>query len=317
MNRRVDMKEVIGMNSRPLTMTVTSGKGGVGKSIIALSLAVEYASKGIRTLLVDADLGLGNLHLLTDQSPVFTFEDVLTGSCELHGAVLQLSDSLNLLPARSGFADVEWEFNLSASQVRSQLKWLRQNYDLLVFDSGAGISSKVITVAKLTDLALIVTTPEIAAVADSYAVAKYLLRTDPASTIGFVVNRAESEQEGKRTGKNLQLMIRKFLGYDLADVAHIREHHELNAISLSRKVLGSGFGDDEWGLQVKTVCRILPRCLPDDLSLREKTNWGTADILSRLNFLKGIDDTSNVASEAGDISGQAEYEALIPRKDSL
>jgi MinD-like ATPase involved in chromosome partitioning or flagellar assembly len=82
MKQSYDMKTRLEALSRPLTIAVTSGKGGVGKSVISLSLALRYASDGIRTLLVDADLGLGNQHILTDQSPVFTFEDVLSGTCK-------------------------------------------------------------------------------------------------------------------------------------------------------------------------------------------------------------------------------------------
>ena len=315
--RTNDMKSRLTELSRPLSITVTSGKGGVGKSIVALSIAAEYASNGIRTLLIDADLGLGNQHLLLDQSPIFTFEDVLTAACRLDEAVLGITDNLSLLPARSGFADAEFSVDLSTIEIRSQLAWLKENFDLLIFDSGAGISSKVTTLGKLTDIVLIVTTPEIAAVADSYAVAKFQINTDPASRMGLVVNRVEDDREGKQTAVSLRLMIRKFLGCELPDAIVVPECRELKAIVLSHSILTPGSEDSGWSSAIGAVCRMLTDCLPKNLNLWAKGHWGTCEPFSLLNIGKENDDTLHTARNVIDDSAMAEHELATPRKDSL
>lgn len=317
MRQSSDMKSRLAELSRPLSITVTSGKGGVGKSIIALSVAAEYASSGIRTLLIDADLGLGNQHLLLDQSPIFTFEDVLEAACKLDEAVLSITDNLSLLPARSGFADTEFSVDLSTIEIRSQLGWLKENFDLLIFDSGAGISSKVTTLCKLTDIVLIVTTPEIAAVADSYAVAKFQVNTDPASRIGLVVNRVEDDREGKQTAGSLGLMIRKFLGCELPDAIVVPECRELRAIVLSRSILTPGNEDSGWSSAMGAVCRMLTDCLPENLSQWTKGHWGMGDPLSLLNIGKENDDTLDTARNVIGDSATTEQELLTSRKDSL
>jgi flagellar biosynthesis protein FlhG len=187
----------------------------------------------------------------------------------------------------------------------------------MIFDSGTGISSKVTTLNKLTDIVLIVTTPEIAAVADSYAVAKFQINTDPASRIGLVVNRVGDDREGKQTAVSLRLMIRKFLGCELPDAAVVPECRELRAIVLSRSILTPGNEDSGWTSAMGAVCRMLTDCLPENLNLWAKGHWGMSESLSLLNIGKENDDTLHTAPNIVEDSATAEHELLTSRKDSL
>jgi len=317
MTQTTDLKKRLAALSRPLTLTVTSGKGGVGKSVISLSLAVKHASDGIRTLLIDADLGLGNQHILTGQMPVFTIEDVLAATCSLEESILSISENFSLLPAGSGFSDADWRYAHSVEDSRTMLEWLKANFDLIIVDSGAGISSKVTTVARLSDIVLLVTTPDIAAVADSYAVAKYLLTADPSARLGFTVNRADTDQEGKRTSENLRLMMEKFLKHKIPATSHICEHRGLRSIVLNHSILTAGFGDSQWSDSIEVTGRMLTACIPPDLSLWTKAHWGARDPLSALNLKSVNDDIINIASEPTVNSVRTEGSLLTSRKDSL
>jgi len=317
MMQSVGMKSRLEALSRPLTIAVTSGKGGVGKSVISLSLALRYASDGIRTLLIDADLGLGNQHILTDQTPVFTFEDVLSGTCKPDEAILTVAENLSLLPASNGFGDNHWSLDMNVSGMKAGLDWLKSNFDLLIVDSGAGISSKVTTAAKLSDIVLMVTTPDLAAVADSYAVAKYLVASDPATRIGLVVNRADTDDEGRHTAENVCQMMAKFLRYDIPAITHVCEHESLRAILLNHSILTDGFSDSRWYESIAAVTGVLSSCIPADLTLWSKAHWGAEGLFSTLNLKSENDDIYNIASEPRVNSAQAEGSLLTSRKDSV
>jgi flagellar biosynthesis protein FlhG len=314
MSPHTDLRTQLAAVARPLSVAITSGKGGVGKSIIALSLAREQASHGIRTLLVDADLGLGNLHILVDRRPSFTIEDVLSSRCKPEDAVLSLEENLWMIAARSGFADVDWDVDLNMLQVRQMLAWLKERFSLIVFDSGAGISSKVTTLTRLTDVVILVTTTEVSAIADSYAVAKYLISEDRSARVGLVVNRAESESEGRRTAENVRQMMQKFLGYELPATAHICELED----SSLRQVLGQSGGsagvEERWRAGIRSVCRIVTECVPKDLSLWADSHWGADEFVKKLNNRLIDVDTPKVASGR---TARVELKPETARKDSL
>lgn len=317
MTQNVDLKERLSALPRPLSVAVTSGKGGAGKSVIALSLAAVSASRGIRTLLIDADLGLGNQHIMVNKTPIFTLEDILSRSCKVDEAVLGLTDNLSLVAARSGFADADFKVSLSNSDVIAHLLWLRENFDLLVIDSAAGISSKVAILGKLTDLMLMVATPDIAAVADSYALTKYQVSKNSSARIGLVVNRVEDDRVGKKTSDNFRLMTRRFIGYELSEAAIVCESDMFRSASLYRNALGTANMNAEWIEAVDRVADVMVECIPDNLSQWPTDRWDESRAVSLLNIGKENDDTLNIAFQAGGHAVSAERELLTPRKDSV
>lgn len=317
MTQSVDLKERLSALPRPLSVAVTSGKGGAGKSVISLSLAAVSASKGIRTLLIDADLGLGNQHIMTNKTPLFTLEDILGRSCGVDESVLGLTDNLSLIAARSGFADADFNVTLSNSDVIAHLLWLREKFDLIVIDSAAGISPKVAILGKLTDLMLMVTTPDIAAVADSYALTKYQVSKNSSARIGLVVNRVEDERVGKKTSDNFRLMTRRFMGYELGEAAVVCESDMFRSASLYRNALVAANVNSEWIKAVDRVTGVMVGCIPDNLSQWPTDRWDEARAVSLLNIGKENDDTLNMAFQAGGHVIPAERELLTPRKDSV
>jgi hypothetical protein len=188
---------------------------------------------------------------------------------------------------------------------------------MVIVDSGAGISEKVTTAARLSDIVLVVTTPDVAAVADSYAVAKYLIMSDPSTSIAIVVNRADTESEGRHTFENVRQMMAKFLKYDIPAITHICEHVALRAILVNHSILSQGLGDSQWYESISGLADVLPACIPVDLTLWSKAHWGAEDLLAALNLKSGNDDIINIASEPRVNSALAEGSLLSSRKDSV
>jgi flagellar biosynthesis protein FlhG len=193
---------------------IASGKGGTGKSVVTASLAALFAESD-RTLLVDADLGVGNAHILQDVAPEHSLVDLVEGRVAARDVVARCAQNLDLLAAGSGVSHVAalepWEMSLVAGAIAD----LERDYGWILVDAGAGISAQTVSLAAACDRVLLVTTPDVTALTDAYAFLKVLVQREPRSAPCFVVNRVASEEEGAQVAERLRGAARKFLGRDV------------------------------------------------------------------------------------------------------
>lgn len=194
---------------------VVSGKGGVGKSNIALNLAVSLARHRQRVVLFDADMGMANLDVLCGVTPQATLEDVLRGRCTLKDALLSGPGGFKLVPGSSGVAAMANLDGMQRRRVLGQLAALDRVADHLVLDMGAGISPSVMSFAVAAHRVLVVTTPEPTAMTDAYGAIKTLLRRGTTARLELVVNMAHSRQEGVEVHARLARVLEQFTGGDL------------------------------------------------------------------------------------------------------
>jgi flagellar biosynthesis protein FlhG len=197
-------------SGRCVTLAVTSGKGGVGKTNVSINLCLLLAKMVKRVVLFDADLGLANVNILMGVSPAFTLLDVVEGRCTLADAVLEGPGGISVIPAGSG---VEKLANLDAmalGKVLRDLEALESSCDFLLFDTGAGISRMVRAFVGAAMKQIVVVTPEPSSLADAYAVIKLIFSTGN-TDIGVVANMVKDEREGKETYERLAAISRRFL----------------------------------------------------------------------------------------------------------
>lgn len=196
---------------RAHSICIASGKGGTGKSVVSASLGSIFAQKG-RTLLVDADLGVGNAHILHNLCPQHSFVDVVEGRLSVREIRVPCRPQLDLLAGGSGVSRMAglsaYELHLVAVGIES----LEQEYRHVIVDSAAGISNQTIAFAAASDVVLLVTTPDVTALTDAYAFLKVLLQRRSEIVPLFVVNRATSEEEAEHVADRLRSVARKFLG---------------------------------------------------------------------------------------------------------
>ncbi|MBS0291819.1 MAG: MinD/ParA family protein [Proteobacteria bacterium] len=195
-------------------IAVTSGKGGVGKTFVSANLAAALTRRGLRVLVLDADLGLANLDVVLNLHPKTTLHDVFTGKARLNEAVIKAPGGFSVVLAGSGMV----EYSRLTPEVRNQflnvIQTLAPHYDVVLLDTGAGISDVVLFSVSLAHEVLIVATPEPTSLTDAYAAIKVLTTQQKRQHVHMVVNQAARPGDGRAITSQLQQVLDRFVTTD-------------------------------------------------------------------------------------------------------
>lgn len=208
-------EDLISKKLSPPVYAIASGKGGVGKSNIAVNLAWALSQRGSKTLLFDADFGLGNTDILLGISPQATLADVLSQKKTLSDVAVSLNKDLTLLPSGSG------DFNFANANAFAlegmclEIEKFARGYENVVVDTGAGIGERVLSALLVSDEIFIVTTPDPTSLTDSYATIKMVAQQDRTKNFRVIVNMADTEAEAQTTFEQLAFVTRKYLKIEL------------------------------------------------------------------------------------------------------
>jgi flagellar biosynthesis protein FlhG len=207
--------------TRARVIAVTSGKGGVGKSNISVNLAVKFASCGKEVILLDADLGLANADVLCNIDVASNLAHVIARRKTLMEIVVRGPGGFGLIGGASGLARMADLTDFDRQRVVDSLADLEDQTDLILIDTGAGISPNVLSFTRAADHVLVVTTPEPTAIADAYAVIKVLSRERTNVPISLLVNQARTAQEAKLVYDRIAAVARQFLSVHILDAGHV------------------------------------------------------------------------------------------------
>lgn len=206
---------------RPWIVCVSSGKGGTGKSIVTSNLSVHMASNGLRLLSVDADMGLANLHLLLGLRPGRTIFDLIERGASLEEIVETGPAGIRLAAGGSGIPEMADLHPERLQRLMVALETAGAIADMVLIDTGAGIGRATTSFLYSVRDVVIVTTPDLTAMTDAYAVVKNVARNNRRARMFLVVNRTSSAVEGVRIFGRMNQISRKFLGRSLHYLGHI------------------------------------------------------------------------------------------------
>lgn len=213
-------------NTTTKIITVTSGKGGVGKSNFVVNLAISLQNKGKKVLIFDADLGMGNDDVLMGLYPKHNIFDIVFTGLEIKDIIVEGTNGINLIPAGSALSNAE---ELNRSQRNIFLKKLEtlDEYDYILMDTGAGVNKDVLSFIAASEELIIITTPEPTSLTDGYSLIKatdhYKLKTKAK----IVVNKAFTKQEGEETYRKFERAVGKFLKINIEYLGCILEDKKL------------------------------------------------------------------------------------------
>ncbi|MDP3652607.1 MAG: MinD/ParA family protein [Rhodoferax sp.] len=192
-------------------IAVTSGKGGVGKTFVSANLAAALAKRGHRVLVLDADLGLANLDVVLNLYPKVTLHDVFTGKAKLEEAIVRAPGGFSVLLAGSGMV----EYSRLTTEVRDDflriISGLIPHYDVVLLDTGAGISDVVLFAVSLASEVIVVATPEPTSLTDAYATIKVLVGQQKRQNIRMVINQTARLGDGRAITTQLQQVLDRFV----------------------------------------------------------------------------------------------------------
>lgn len=196
---------------RLTTIAITSGKGGVGKTNVAINLAVGLARLRHRVVILDADFALGNVDVLLGLAPVSHLGHVLAGEKRIADILVSGPRGVQVIPASSGLRQLTALTELQWDRLYEALDELESQFDYLIIDTAAGISDNVIEALRLAGRVLVVTSLEPTSVVDAYAVIKLLSTSDPLREIGLIVNNARDASEAQLVFAQLEVAALRFL----------------------------------------------------------------------------------------------------------
>jgi flagellar biosynthesis protein FlhG len=217
-------------------IAITSGKGGVGKTNVAVNMAIAYAEIGKRVILIDGDMGMANVNVLLNIVPRYNLLQVINRQKKMSEIILDTEFGIKFIAGANGFSKIA---NLSKEELDYFTKEFLSlsNADIIIIDTGAGIANNVLQFVAAADEVYVVTTPEPTAITDAYGIIKIISTelVDRESNIKLLVNRVHSADEGKRISERIITIVGQFLNYKVDYIGFVYEDSVVQTAVIRQK----------------------------------------------------------------------------------
>ena len=217
-------------------IAITSGKGGVGKTNVAVNMAIAYAEIGKRVILIDGDMGMANVNVLLNIVPRYNLLQVINRQKKMSEIILDTEFGIKFIAGANGFSKIA---NLSKEELDYFTKEFLSlsNADIIIIDTGAGIANNVLQFVAAADEVYVVTTPEPTAITDAYGIIKIISTelVDRESNIKLLVNRVHSADEGKRISERIITIVGQFLNDKVDYIGFVYEDSVVQTAVIRQK----------------------------------------------------------------------------------
>lgn len=267
--------------SNAKVITITSGKGGVGKSNMAVNLAVHFRKMGKRVIIFDADFGLANVEVMFGTVPKYNLTKLLEGEMKIEDIITKGPEDIGFISGGSGIVGLN---NLNKSQIDyliSNLSYLNELTDILIIDTGAGVSDSVLDFVLASPEVVLVTTPEPSSLTDSYSLIKALYKNPGfiknGTNIRLVANKVNSKDEAMAVYNKIKTVTTKFLNGEVKYLGMVPQDDTLEKAVRNQKIVSLSYPKAKSTKAFETIAYEL---------LEEKITykWGISQMFS--SFIK-------------------------------
>ncbi|ROR30785.1 flagellar biosynthesis protein FlhG [Mobilisporobacter senegalensis] len=291
MDQAENLRNIIKKSNQRLSnarvITVTSGKGGVGKSSVSVNLALQLKRLGKRVVIIDADFGLANVEVMFGIRPIYNLADLIYHGKNIKEIITKGPEDIGFISGGSGIQELS---NLNREQIVSLTKnlgELDEIADVIIIDTGAGISESVLEFVIASSEVLLVVTPEPTSITDAYALLKTLNKNaefcNENTVIKIVTNRVASANDGKELFHKLSVVVQKFLNIQLEYLGAIPQDNNVSKAVMQQKPFSLIYPTST---SSKAIFDLANNLNSDDIPIKASHNRGISSLFSNLLRVK-------------------------------
>jgi flagellar biosynthesis protein FlhG len=245
-------------------VSVTSGKGGVGKTNVVINVGIALSRMGYKVMIFDADLGLANVDVLLGLTPRFNIRHVLSGRQSLSDVIVDGPEGIKILPAASGVDEIAHLTDQERILLLSHFESYEEDFDILLIDTGAGIGPNVMYFNSAARQILVVATAEPTSITDAYAVMKVLSTKYGEKEFTLLVNNVKNDQAAKAVYQNLSSVAERFLNISIDYAGFIPSDSNLTKAVTRQKALVQLYPQSPSSEAFSSLAGLLVKRLNDD-----------------------------------------------------
>lgn len=238
-------------------ITVTSGKGGVGKTSVSINLAIQFRLQGKSVIIFDADFGLANIEVMIGAIPKYNLSDLIYRGKDLNDIIMNGPMDIGFISGGSGISGLGDLTKDQLTYLVYKIKELESMADIIIIDTGAGISSAVMDFVVVSNEVILVTTPEPTSITDSYSLLKALNKRDDfdksQNHIKIVANRVRNYEEGANLYNKLNVVVNKFLNFNIEFLGIIENDENMSKAVIQQKPISMAYPNSKGAKSFKKI----------------------------------------------------------------